>query len=59
VADAVVTFVARTSAGHYFSGVLNGMSGPSCLGGSPFIHAGGLRWFVERSFSLQMNSIIS
>lgn len=43
----------------YCTGVLSGISGPSCLGGAPFIHAGGSMWFVERSFSLQTNSIIS
>ena len=33
--------------------------GPNCLGGWPFFHAGGSMCSVERSFSLQMNSIIS
>jgi hypothetical protein len=51
--------VARYFAGAVAGGVLSGMPGPSCLGEAPFIHAGGSIWFVERSFSLQTNSIIS
>ena len=44
---------------HFCTGVFSGISGPSCLGVPPFIHDGGSRWFVERSFSLQTNSIMS